>query len=118
MIYTLKQSGLIENEALYNLKLEVIENSPLQFFPDQRIVDDAGKCGAKQINFKKGSSYSFEFDIEAPYFITFKNLVNTYGVSDNENKADALSMYIYSDYLKKSVKVPQFLIRDDELVKF
>lgn len=29
VIYTLKQSGLIENEALYNLKLEVIENSPL-----------------------------------------------------------------------------------------
>ena len=62
------------------------------------------------MSFKKGSSYSFEFDIEAPYMITFKNLVNTYGVSNNENGADRLSMYIYSDYLKESLKVPQFEI--------
>jgi hypothetical protein len=29
----------------------------------------------------------------------FKNLVNTYGVSNNEDGSDTLNMYIYSDYL-------------------
>ena len=30
----------------------------------------------------------------------FQNLVNTYGVSNNEDKKDTLDMYVYSDYLK------------------
>lgn len=36
-LYTLKNSGLIENEALYNLKLEVVEDTEKEFFPDQAI---------------------------------------------------------------------------------
>ena len=50
--------------------------------------------------------YSFTYDPNAPYSVEFKNLVNTYGVSDNFNGKDKLNMYIYSDYLKRSVKIP------------
>ena len=39
-------------------------------------------------------------------------------MSNNYNAADTLNMYIYSDYLKKSVKVPQFEIKDREIVVF
>jgi len=44
--------------------------------------------------------------------------VNTYGVSDNENGTDTLNMFIYSDYLERSVKVPVFDVRDRDIVMF
>jgi len=70
------------------------------------------------VTFKKGSSFSFLFDINAPYMIEFKNLVNTYGISNNADGSDTLNMYIYSDFLKESVKVPQFEIKDNEIIMF
>jgi len=39
-VNTLKSGGLIENEALYNLKLEIIEAEENLFFPDPRIKVD------------------------------------------------------------------------------
>jgi hypothetical protein len=91
----------------------VIEDTERIFTADKRITEGMGKCDAKQVNFKKGSSYSFLFDLAAPYMIEFKNLVNTYGVSNNIDGSDTLNMYIYSDYLRDSVKVPQFFVEDN-----
>jgi hypothetical protein len=41
---TLKNSGVIENEALYNLRMEVVEDVDNTYYPDGRILQD--KCGA------------------------------------------------------------------------
>ena len=38
-------------------------------------------------------------DMKAPYMMEFQNLVNTYGVSNNEDQKDTLDMHVYSDYL-------------------
>jgi hypothetical protein len=48
----------------------------------------------------------------------FKNLVNTYGVSNNEDEKDTLNMYIYSDYLDQKIKVPRFTVKNREIVLF
>lgn len=113
---TMKSSGKQENEALYNLKVEVVEDVESIYYTDDRIL--MPKCNASQVTFKKGSSYTFEYDIEAPFTIEFKNIVNTYGVSNNENGTDTLNMYIYSDYLDQLIKVPQFEIEDREIILF
>lgn len=94
----------------------MVENAESIYVPDPRINSD--RCDASQINFKKGSSYQFKFDLKAPYLVEFKNLVNTYGVSNNALGSDTLNMYIYSDYLRQSIRVPQFLVKDREIIIF
>lgn len=106
IISTLKGADLEENEALYNLRVEIIEDVEGEYFPDERITESNGKCGGLQVSFKKGSAYSFTQDLKAPYMIEFKNLVNSYGVSNNEDGYDSLNMYVYSDYLQQSLKIP------------
>lgn len=58
------------------------------------------------------------YDSKAPFHIEFKNLVNTYGVSKNADESDTLNMYIYSDFLKQQIKVPQFAVENREIVLF
>jgi hypothetical protein len=49
--------------------------------------------------------------------VELKNLINQFGVSGDSNK-DEFEMYIYSDYLRKSIRIPDFDVTDDELIQF
>ena len=115
-LYVLKASGTEEHEALYNLRIAILEDEVDWFYMDERILDY--RCNATQISFKKGSSFEFQYDKEAPFHVEFKNLVNSYGVSNSADGKDTLNMYIYSDYLRKPLKVPQFDVQDREIVMF
>lgn len=59
----------------------------------------------------------FDYDGRAPYEIELKNLVNKWGIN-NATGSDELQMHIYSDYLQKLVRVPNFEITNDELIVF
>ena len=101
-----------DREALYNIKVEVITNS---FQVDDRVRTD--QCGASVINFSGSSNYEYENDESAPFQVELKNLVNQFGVSGFSDK-DEFELYIYSDHLRKSIRIPDFDVTDDELVQF
>lgn len=54
-VFTQIDTSGLENEALYNMKLEIVEDVDDIYFPDERILNN--RCGATQVTFKKGSSY-------------------------------------------------------------
>jgi hypothetical protein len=49
--------------------------------------------------------------------IEIKNLVNKYGIN-NATGSDEIQMHVYSDYLQKLVRVPNFEISNDEFIMF
>ena len=49
--YSIQQANVEENNALYNLKVEVVQDLEEDMVADSRINED--KCGAFQINFSQ-----------------------------------------------------------------
>lgn len=103
-----------EKEAVYNLKVEGVFNED-GFKIDQRIKEN--RCGVNSVAFDESISFEYSEDPDAPYHVQLKNIINEYGVSGSDDK-DSINLYIYSDYSRKTVAIPQFNVTDDELLEF
>lgn len=62
-------------------------------------------------------SFEYSEDPDAPYHVQLKNIINEYGVSGSDD-LDSINLYIYSDYSRNTVAIPQFNVTDDELLEF
>lgn len=110
-----KSTEYSEREALYNIKVEVLSNPDITFQTDSRIPYT--RCDSNVVNFGGSVKYEYKQDDTAPYQMEIKNLINQFGVSGRDSK-DEFELYIYSDYLRQSVRIPDFSVKDDELIQF
>ena len=114
-LFNAKNADVNEKESIYNLKVEVLDTDDSLYYPDLRIREN--ECGATALNMANSIYRQFDYDGRAPYEIELKNLVNKWGIN-NATGSDELQMHIYSDYLQKLVRVPNFEITNDELIVF
>lgn len=79
-IFNAKNADVNEREALYNLKVEVLDTVDSLFYPDQRIRSQ--QCGASTMNMVSSTSRQYDYDGKAPHMIEFKNIVNKFGINN------------------------------------
>lgn len=114
--YTLDELNYDEKEAIYSLKVEVLEDTDQEFRVDNRIEQQT--CGANLVNFNKYDiPYIYFSDNKAPYHVSLQSIVNQYGTNNIDGK-DKLTMYIYSDYLGNAIRFPVFNMKDDLVLYF
>ena len=112
--YAMDSSAMEEREALYNLKVQVLQNLTDKFVVDDRILEQ--NCGAQGINFDIYDTPKYFYsDNNAPYHVTLNHLINQYGTHDVDG-TDKLTLYIYSDYIDKAMRFPKFEITNNELL--
>jgi hypothetical protein len=111
-----QESNIDEQDALYNLKIEVVNATDGNWTTDERIKED--QCGAEVINFSQyDTPYIYLSDDLAPYHVTFNHIINQFGTNDLDGQ-DTLTLYIYSDYLQSGLRFPVFNINNNEMLYF
>lgn len=111
-----QETNIDEQDALYNLKIEVVNATDGNWTTDERIKED--QCGAEVINFSQyDTPYIYLSDDLAPYHVTFNHIINQFGTNDLDGQ-DSLTLYIYSDYLQSGIRFPVFNINNNEMLYF